>query len=49
MQTPSLGKSMYFLTFIDGFSRKTWVYFLKYKYEAFEIFHKFKALVEKSG
>ena len=25
----SLGKSNYFLLFIDDFSRKTWVYFLK--------------------
>ena len=31
MQVPSLGGSIYFLTFIDDFSRKTWVYFLKYK------------------
>ena len=49
MQTPSLGKSHYFITFIDDFSIKIWVYFLKYKSEAFEIFKKFKALVEKQG
>jgi hypothetical protein len=49
MQTPSLGKSQYFITFIDDFSRKTWVYFLKYKSEAFEIFKQFKALVEKQS
>jgi len=29
MQTPSIGGSLYFLTFIDDFSRKTWTYFLK--------------------
>ena len=43
----SLGNSNYFLLFIDDFSRKTWVYFLKQKSEVFENFKKFKALVEK--
>lgn len=37
----------YFLTFIDNFSRKTWVFFLVEKSEAFEIFKKLKALIEK--
>ncbi|MCF8701902.1 DDE-type integrase/transposase/recombinase, partial [Corynebacterium sp. MC-10] len=45
----SLGKSNYFLLFIDDFSRKTWVYFLKQKSEAFEVFKKFKAAVEKES
>ncbi|CAJ2639360.1 unnamed protein product [Trifolium pratense] len=45
----SLGKSNYFLLFIDDFSRKTWVYFLKEKSEVFENFKKFKALVEKES
>ncbi|KAA0059756.1 Retrovirus-related Pol polyprotein from transposon TNT 1-94 [Cucumis melo var. makuwa] len=30
-QTPSLNNSMYFLTFTDDCSRKSWVYFLKSK------------------
>jgi 5'-3' exoribonuclease 2 len=47
MQIPSLGKIQYFITFIDDFSRKTWVYFLNYKSEAFEIFKQFKALPKK--
>ena len=34
----SLSKSNYFLLFIDDFSSKTWVYFLKEKLEVFEIF-----------
>ena len=47
MQMPSSGGSIYFLTFIDDYSRKTWVYFLKYKSEAFGKFKEFNALVEK--
>jgi hypothetical protein len=37
----------YFITFIDDYSRKCWVYFLKKKSEAFENFKKFKVIVEK--
>ncbi|RDX99066.1 hypothetical protein CR513_17939, partial [Mucuna pruriens] len=32
---PSFGKNKYFLLFIDDFSWKTWVYFLKHKSKAF--------------
>ena len=42
----SFGGRHYFLTFIDDFSRKTWVYLLKEKREALETFKRFKALVE---
>ncbi|KAE8667942.1 hypothetical protein F3Y22_tig00112352pilonHSYRG00005 [Hibiscus syriacus] len=45
----SLGNSNYFLLFIDDFSRKTWVYFLKQKSEVFEVFKKFKAVVERES
>ena len=34
------------LTFIDDYTRKTWVYFLKYKSEVFEKCFHFKALIE---
>ena len=47
MKTPSLGGSTYFLTFIDDFSRKTCVYFLKYKFETLGKFKEFKAFVKK--
>jgi hypothetical protein len=46
MRTTSHGGARYFLTFIDDFSRKTHVYFLKAKGEAFEKFKQYKALVE---
>ena len=45
----SLGKSNYFLLFVDDFSRKAWVYFLKEKSDVFENFKKFKAFVEKES
>ncbi|PKA47383.1 Retrovirus-related Pol polyprotein from transposon TNT 1-94 [Apostasia shenzhenica] len=47
MSTESLGNCFYFLTFIDDYSRYTWVYFLKSKSESFKYFKEFKALVEK--
>lgn len=37
----------YFLTFIDEYSRRTWVYFLKLKSEVFNNFFAYKAFVEK--
>lgn len=43
----SNGGKRYFITFIDDFSRKTWEYFLQEKSEAFDIFKRFKVLVEK--
>ena len=37
---------VYYVTFIDDYSRKTWFYFLKSKAEVFGKFKEFKALVE---
>jgi len=37
----------YFLTFVDDFSRRTWVYFVKLKSEVFNIFLAFKAFAKK--
>ena len=42
----SLGGSMYYVTFIDDFSRKVWVYFMKQKSEVFDKFKLWKAEVE---
>ena len=47
MQTTSLSWYVYYASFIDDYSRKTWIYFLKKKDEVFEIFKEFKAMVEK--
>eukprot|EP01018_Ginkgo_biloba_P029724 Gb_18100 [translate_table: standard] len=49
MQTQSLGKNIYFLTFIDDLSCQTWIYFLKQKSEAFKCFKHFKTMVEKQS
>ena len=46
VKVPSLGKSMYYVSFIDDFSSNTWIYFLKKKTEVFDRFKEFKALVE---
>jgi transposase InsO family protein len=42
MQTQSIGERFYFLTFIDDFSRKIWIYFTKNKSETFSRFKDFK-------
>lgn len=48
MSTRSLGGYEYFVTFIDDYSRKTWIYFLMSKDEVFSRFQEFKALVENA-
>ena len=42
----SLGGSRFYVTFIDDFSMKVWVYFLKHKSDVFATFKKSKAEVE---
>lgn len=49
IQTPSIDGSYYFLTFIDDFTRKTWVYFIKHKHDVLDYFYQFKALVENQS
>ena len=46
MSTLSLSGQEYYVTFIDDFFRKIWIYFLKTKGEVFAWFKEFKALVE---
>ena len=45
-RTTAMGGTKYFVTFIDDFSRKVWLYVLKPKDECFIRFKEFKALVE---
>ena len=46
--TVSFGGSSYYVTFIDDYSRKVWVYLLKRKVDVFNTFKQFTALVEKN-
>ena len=46
MSSSSLSGYVYYVSFIDDFSRKTWVYFMKKKEEVFNNFKEFKALIE---
>ena len=46
MQSESNGGNRYFITFIDDFSRMSWVYFLRNKSNALNVFKKFKVFVE---
>ena len=46
MSSTSFSGFKYYITFIDDYSRKTWIYFLKAKNEVFEKFKEFKALIE---
>ena len=44
--TLTRGGKRYFITFIDDFSRFTYVYLMRSKYEAFDMFKRFKNKVE---
>ena len=46
ISSSSLREYVYYVSFIDEFFHKTWIYFLKRKYEVFSKFKEFKALVE---
>jgi transposase InsO family protein len=49
LSSHSFSGCKYFLTFIDDFSRCTWVYFLKLKSKVFDKFLAYKAFVEKQS
>jgi hypothetical protein len=38
----------YYVSFVDAYSRFTWVYLLKYKYDVFATFHHFQKNVEST-
>ena len=44
---PSLGGNKYFVSFVDEFTRMTWVTLIKFKHEVFTEFQKFKVKAEK--
>ena len=46
MRTPSFGSYLYFVTFIDDYSRHAWVYPLKAKFDVFMCFKHFVAMAE---
>lgn len=46
METPSAGGAKYFITFVDDYSRKVYVYFLKNKLDIKSVFERFKNEVE---
>ena len=46
MSSRSLSGYVYYVSFIDGFSCKTWIYFLKSKDDVFSKFKEIKSLVE---
>ncbi|GAU42392.1 hypothetical protein TSUD_296900 [Trifolium subterraneum] len=45
----STGGNKYFITFVDEYSMMIWLYHIKAKSEAFEVFKRFKTLVEKQS
>ena len=47
MSTHARGGYLYFVTFIDDYSRSGYVYLMKYKSGTFEKFKEFRAEVEK--
>jgi len=46
MPMASMGGALYFVTFIDDFSRKVWVYSLRRKDEVLKVFQRYVTLVE---
>ena len=46
MSSSSLSGYVYYVSFIDDFSRKTWIYFMKNTHEVFSNSKEFEALIE---
>ena len=46
MSSSSLSGYVYYVSFIDDFSRKTWIYFMNNKEKVFNKFKEFKSLIE---
>jgi len=48
-ETPTIGGSKYFITFVDDHTIMLWIYTIKLKSEALEVFKRFKVVVEKES
>lgn len=46
LKVPSLGGRRYFISFVDEYTRMTWVYLIKHKSEALDQFKRFKSVAE---
>jgi hypothetical protein len=46
MSVPSLSGYLYYVTFIDDYSKRTWIFFMKTKDEVFSRFKEFRAQEE---
>jgi histone deacetylase 1/2 len=42
----SVGRFNYYVSFIDDYSKFTWIYFIRHKSKVFQCFHDFQSLVE---
>lgn len=42
-----VGKTIFYISFNDDFSKFTWIYLLCHKYEVFQCFHDFQHMVER--
>ena len=49
IKTSSHVDNIYFIIFIDDYSRMTWMYFMRHKSRAFTIFKKFKDIMERQS
>jgi transposase InsO family protein len=47
MSSSSLNGCLYYVIFIDDYSRKCWMFFLKAKSDTFDKFKEYKAFIEK--
>jgi hypothetical protein len=43
----SVGRYTYYVSFIDDYSKYTWIYLIKKKSDVFQVFHDFQSLVER--
>ena len=49
LSVSSIEKHMYYVIFVDDYSRRCWIFFMQNKSETFSNFCEFKALVEKES